>query len=76
MVPGAHNAPMMGMDFTNLPTDFRGFIETARTLNQLRDKLPAQFRDMDLAELMALTPTDIQTKLQPPAKPPAKEEPK
>lgn len=76
MVPGAQNKPLVGMDFTQLPTDFRGFIETANTLNQLRNKLPDQFRQMDLAELMALTPADIQTRLQPPAPTPAKEEPK
>lgn len=74
MVPGAQQPPMVGMDFTQLPTDLRGFIETANTLNQLRNKLPEQFRGMDLAELMALTPADIQTKLQPPAPTPAPKE--
>lgn len=74
MVPGAQGTPIFGQDFTKLPMDLRGYIETARELEDIRQRLPPQLQNMDLAELMALTPTDIHTKLQPPAPTPATKE--
>lgn len=66
--------PMYG-DFTNLPTDLRGFIDLGRSLKTNRDKLPAALKDMNVDALLALTPAQITTILTPP-KEPAKEETK
>lgn len=74
MVPAAQGKPLVGMDFTQLPQDLRGFIETANNLNQIKNRLPAELRAMDIAELMALTPEQITNKLTPPAPTPAPKE--
>jgi len=38
-VPSAQQQPIAG-DFTNLPDDLRGFIETAKSIKDCRAKLP------------------------------------
>lgn len=69
MVPGAPTPPMGG-DFTELPEDLRGFIETSRDLNRRMEKLPPQLRDLNINQLLALTPDEVANKLTPPAPPP------
>lgn len=66
MVPSGQGKPLVGLDFTQLPQDLRGFIETANSLNQIKNRLPAELRSMDIAELMALTPEQLRNKLTPP----------
>lgn len=58
-------------DISNLPFDFREMIHTARELAQIRQGLPAELREIDPAELLAMTPDQIRAKLQPPAPTPA-----
>lgn len=64
-VPAAQQQPMAG-DFTNLPTDLRGFIESARTIKDVRKQLPPQLREMPVEELLALTPDKLASILSPP----------
>lgn len=76
MVPGSQQTPMSG-DFTNLPRDLRGYIETSKQLHALRHRLPKELQDMDFAELLALRPDELTAILTPkPADPPAKTEEK
>jgi len=58
-------------DFTHLPEDLRGFIETAQSLAEHRQNLPEALRDMPIEELLALTPEELTNKLTPPAPEPA-----
>jgi len=64
-VPGAKNPPLYG-DFTELPKDLRGMIELANSLKTNKDRLPEQLRGIPIAELLALTPAEINAKLAPP----------
>lgn len=76
-MPG-HNKQGIYGDFTNLPTDLRGYIDTARELEKIRGRLPPQLRDKPTEELMALKPEDIKKILTPeptPAPTPAPQEP-
>lgn len=66
MVPVAKLQPMAG-DYSQLPTDLRGFIETARGLHDLRRKLPLELRDHSIEKLLALTPDELTKILTPPA---------
>lgn len=72
-VPGQTEPPMYG-DFTTLPNDLRGFLDRAKSLESLRQKLPVQLRDKTPEELAALTPDELKNILTPPAQPPAKTE--
>lgn len=73
--PGTTREPMYG-DFTGLPTDLRGFIETGRALEEHRERLPEKLRDMPITELLALTPEELTNILTPPAPPPGEGETK
>lgn len=68
--PGRAGEPMYG-DFTQLPDDLRGFIETARTIEQHKRNLPKELRDMAVHDILALTPEQLTAKLTPPAPTPA-----
>lgn len=70
MAPGAPQEPQFG-DFSNLPTDLRGFIEVANTLAEKRQALPDKLRDMPMDELLALTPDELTNILTPPTEPSA-----
>lgn len=65
-LPTTGQEPIYG-DFTNLPEDLRGFIETAQSLAEKRAELPEALRDMPIEELLALTPEELTNKLTPPA---------
>lgn len=71
--PGAPVAPING-DFTELPQDLRGFIETSRTIHKHRHQLPEKLRNMPVDELMRLTPDALANILKPPADTPAPKE--
>lgn len=71
-VPGAAGEPIYA-DFTQLPTDLRGFLETAQRLDQLRSSLPPALRSKPVEELLTLTPEQLKTILTPkPAEDPPK----
>lgn len=63
-------SPMYG-DFTNFPNDLRDMIETSRTMEDLRERLPDQLKGKPLEELLTLTPDQLNDILKPPAPPPA-----
>lgn len=73
-LPTNGQEPLYG-DFTHLPEDLRGFIETAQSLAEHRQHLPEALRDMPLEELLALTPEELTHKLTPPAPEPDNKEP-
>lgn len=71
-VPGAPLDPIYG-DWTNLPTDLRGFIETSRTLESLKQNLPEKLKAMKTEELLAMNAQQLADLLKP-ATPPAEPE--
>lgn len=73
--PG-HNKQPINADFTQLPTDLRGFIEMGQSLAELKAKLPDQVRELPTEELLALTPEQLLNKLTPPQPEVKKDEPK
>lgn len=64
--PGNPGEPMYD-DFTELPTDLRGFIESARTVKRIQASLPEPIRGLDPAELLALSPQQLKSLLEPKA---------
>lgn len=63
--PGPAVPPIFG-DFTNLPNDLRGFIETARTINDMHKELPDKLRALSVQNLMTLTNEQIVAIMNPP----------
>lgn len=64
-------------DFTQLPTDLRGFIEMGRSIEENRSKLPEQLREIPVEYLVRMTNEQINGILNPPDKTAdTKEEPK
>lgn len=57
-------------DFSELPSDLRGMIEMSRSMKERRRNLPEKLREMPIEELLALTPEQIKTILNPPVQPP------
>lgn len=74
-LPQGSGQPTYG-DFSQLPADLRGFIETAEKLDELRSQLPEQLRNMETTALLALTPDQVRTIIGPPDKPDEKPETK
>lgn len=72
--PGQAGEPMYD-DFTQLPSDLRGFIETARMVKRLQASLPEGIRTMDPAQLFQLTPQQVKDLAEPVAKPQIAQEP-
>lgn len=72
-IPTNGQPPMYG-DFSHLPEDLRGFIETAQSYEERRAALPEQLRNMPIEELLALTPEELTNKLTPPAPTPEPKE--
>lgn len=73
--PGAAREPIYD-DFTDLPDDFRGYIERARSLKDHKAKLPPELQNMSIDSLLALTPEELKNKLTPPQTEATKEETK
>lgn len=55
-------------DFSELPDDLRGMMETAKQLRQHMDKLPPQLRNLGPEQLLALKGDDLKRILTPPVK--------
>lgn len=68
--PGAAQ-PAMFEDFTKLPQDFRAMVDQIRTLDELRDSLPAELKAMSIYELANMTYDEFVAKMPKPATPPA-----
>lgn len=67
-LPLPRGTPLTG-DFSNLPTDLRGFIDLARSTEMLRTQLPKPLQKLSNEQLMALTPEQILKIITPPDKP-------
>lgn len=74
MVPGNPQQPLYG-DWTAFPRDLREYIETARTIDSLKEKLPPQLKGKSIEEILAYTPEQMAELLKP-ANPPATPETK
>lgn len=71
-VPGNAQEPMYA-DWTQFPVDLREYIETARTMESLMEKLPEQLKGKRVEELLAMTPQAMVELLKPATPPAAKE---
>lgn len=60
-------------DWTQFPYELRDYIELARSMEDRRQELPEQLRDMPIEELLALQTDDIARILTPPEEPANKE---
>lgn len=74
-VMGNANPPMYE-DFSELPTDLRGFIESRTRLEEARLALPDKLRDIPVDELVYMTPAALAERLKPDEPPKPKDEPK
>lgn len=74
-VPGNPAQPMYG-DFSQMPTDLRGFLEAKTQLEEARLALPPELRDIPTEELVYMTPEALAAKLKPVEPPKPKEETK
>lgn len=68
---GNNPASAMYGDWTEMPTDLREMIETARRIDDHRANLPEQLREMDIQDILRLTPDELTNILTPPAPTPA-----
>lgn len=75
MAKGNGKVPMYE-DFSDMPRDLRGYIEQARGLETLRERLPEQLKNQKLDELLSLTPQQIHGLLFPQTPAPTPEAPK
>lgn len=71
--PGAKKQPMYE-DFSQLPTDLREMIERSRNMENMRNRLPPQLREMPLEQLLMLNKDEL-TRILTPEKPPAQAPP-
>jgi len=72
-VPGTTKQPIVGADFTKMPTDLRGFIDLGKSLEKNKARLPAQLKGMTTDKLLSLTPEELKTILAPPEEKPKEE---
>lgn len=72
-VPGVAGEPLY-QDWTELPTDYRDFIDLSRSVEDRRKALPKELQEMPVEELLALTPDKLKDILTPPAPEPVNEE--
>jgi len=56
-------------DFTQLPTDLRGFIEMGRSISKHQNELPEQLREIPIEYLVRMTNEQINDILRPPEEP-------
>lgn len=64
-----HPTPDMGGDYSEFPTDLRGMIEAARSMEKHRRQLPKELRNKPVAELLAMTQEQLAHILAPPEEP-------
>lgn len=65
-MPGTTKQPIPDADFTNMPTDLRGFIDLGKTIEENKAKLPQQLHGMSVDKILSLTPEELKTILTPP----------
>lgn len=63
-VPGIRSEPVYE-DWTEMPTDLRGFLELGDFIRNRRAQLPDALRNKTDEELLALTPDELRTILTP-----------
>jgi len=63
-VPGNPQQPLYG-DWTQFPRDLREYIETARTIDSLQEKLPPQLKGKSYEEILSFTPQEMADLLKP-----------
>jgi len=59
VVAGGNKQPIYGADLSDIPTDLAGAIHTLRNMENLRGQLPTEFRELAVADLLELTPQQI-----------------
>ncbi|QCQ84609.1 internal scaffolding protein [Blackfly microvirus SF02] len=64
-VPQGKKPAVYGEDYSQLPDDLRGFIETARTIDSLRGELPTELAALTIEDLVTYTPEAIAALLAP-----------
>lgn len=75
-VPGSGKQPTYA-DYSRLPQDLKGFLHQARSLADLKKRLPKALKGYTMDDLLALTPEELTKILTPPApKPDDKQPPK
>jgi len=72
-VPSGKNPPQFGADYSEIPTDLRDMIESARMLEIYRGQLPDALKALNVEDLITMTPQAIADILKPPVKLPVEE---
>lgn len=72
--PSGLKQPQFGSDYSEIPTDLRDMIESARMLEIYRGELPEALRALNVEDLITMTPQAIADILNPPATKPANTE--
>lgn len=67
-IPQGSKIPRYGEDLSEIPTDLRDMIHTARTLETLRGQLPDALKSINIEDLITMDPKAISDILNPPAK--------
>lgn len=67
-VPSGMKTPQYGNDLSEIPPDLRDMIEAARMLEIYRGQLPEALRELNIDDLLSLTPETIHGILNPVAK--------
>lgn len=65
----SHGHEPMYMDWTELPHDYREYIEKAREIDALKARLPESLKHLPVETLMGLTNEQVQHMLKPPVEP-------
>lgn len=73
-VPSGMKQPQYGTDYSEIPSDLRDVIESARMLEIYRGELPEALRAINVEDLITMTPQAIAAILNPPAPMPANTE--
>ncbi|QXP08018.1 MAG: internal scaffolding protein [Arizlama microvirus] len=73
-IPQGTTPPQFGTDLSEIPTDLRDVIESARMLEIYRGELPVELRALNVDDLLTKTPQEIAAILNPPTKPAANSE--
>lgn len=74
-MPSGMKTPQYGNDLSEIPTDLRDIIESARMLEIYRGELPDALKAINVEDLITMDPAAIAAILNPPAKDGDKKEP-
>lgn len=75
MVPGG-KSPQFGVDMTGIPRDLAEAIHAVRNMEKIRGKLPTEFQELAVEDLLSLTPEGIMEIIKKAAPEPPKPEEK